>query len=101
MIVTATGFIPLSQLSVVSTIVKWESSQWKEYCADYWLKELQESMDRYTGHRDITEVLLKTALNTIQSINQSQVLGTVFFPSYWLLFPHHDQREVPKLAVTI
>ena len=41
---------------------------WKEYCAEYWLKELQESMDRCTGHSDITEVLLKMALNTIQSI---------------------------------
>ena len=45
---------------------------WKEYCVEYWLKELQESMDRCTGHCDITEMLLKTALNTIQSISQSQ-----------------------------
>ena len=29
------------------------------------LKELQESMDRSTGRRDTTEILLKTALNTI------------------------------------
>ena len=28
MIVTATGFIPLSQLSIVLTVVMWESSQW-------------------------------------------------------------------------
>ena len=34
---------------------------WKEYCAEYWLKELQES----TGRRDKTEILLKTALNAI------------------------------------
>ena len=27
---------------------------WKEYCADYWLKELQKSMDRSTGRNDIT-----------------------------------------------
>ena len=39
---------------------------WKEYCAEYWLKELQESMDRCYGSNDITEILLKTALNTIQ-----------------------------------
>ena len=53
---------------------------WKEYCAEYWLKELQESMDRCTGRRNITEVQLKTAsqLNTIQSINLSQWL-------YWLI----------------
>ena len=28
MIVIATGFIPLLQLSIVSTTVMWESSQW-------------------------------------------------------------------------
>ena len=44
---------------------------WKEYCAEYWLKGPQESMDRCTGRRDITELQLKTALNTInQSINR-------------------------------
>ena len=37
---------------------------------EYWLKELQESMDRCTGPCDIIEILLKMALNTIQSINQ-------------------------------
>ena len=41
---------------------------WKEYCAENWLKELQESMDRCSGHCDITGILLKMALNTIQSI---------------------------------
>ena len=30
------------------------------------LKELQESMDNCAGRRDITEILLKTALITIQ-----------------------------------
>ena len=33
------------------------------------LKEFQESMDRCTGRRDVTEILLKTALNTLQSID--------------------------------
>ena len=41
---------------------------WKEYCAEYWLKELQESMDRSISGCNITEILLKTALETIQSI---------------------------------
>ena len=31
----------------------------EEYCADYWLKQLQESMARCTGRRNITEILLK------------------------------------------
>ena len=32
---------------------------WKEYCAEYWLKELQKSMDMCTGCHDIhvTEIL--------------------------------------------
>ena len=42
---------------------------WEEYCAEYWLKVFQESMDRCTVHCDINEILLKTAFNTIQSIN--------------------------------
>ena len=29
---------------------------WKEYCAGYWLKELQKSVDSFTGRRDITEI---------------------------------------------
>ena len=41
---------------------------WKEYCAEYWLKELKESMDRHTGHCGIAKILLKMVLNTIQSI---------------------------------
>ena len=32
---------------------------WKEYCEEYWLKELQESMDMGIGRRDITEIMLK------------------------------------------
>ena len=44
---------------------------WKGYFAEYWLKELQESMHMCTGRRDITEILLKTALNSLKSINQS------------------------------
>ena len=41
---------------------------WKEYRAEYRLKEAQESMDRCTGHHDIIEILLKKVLNAIQSI---------------------------------
>ena len=37
------------------------------------VKELLESMDRCSGLRDITEILLKTALNTIQLINQTSI----------------------------
>ena len=48
-----------------------EPVAWKEYCVEYllkeMLKELQESMDSCTGRHIITEILLKTVLNTIQS----------------------------------
>ena len=36
---------------------------WKEYCAKYSLKKLQESMDECTGCQDMTEITLKTAYN--------------------------------------
>ena len=41
----------------------------EEYFAKHWLKELKESMDRCIGCCGITEILLETALNTIQPIN--------------------------------
>ena len=41
----------------------------EEYCAEYWLKVLQESMDRCTGRPHMIEILDKTALNTMQSVN--------------------------------
>ena len=48
----------------------------KEYCAAYRLKELQESMGKCAVHCDITEILLKMALNTIQSINSFLALSS-------------------------
>ena len=42
---------------------------WKEYCAEYWLKELQNSMDRCTGLHYITERLSKLEFNNKQSPN--------------------------------
>ena len=62
MIVIATGFITLSPLAVLSTKVMWESCKWlgkKIVRSTYRLNELQESLDRCTGRRDITEILLK------------------------------------------
>ena len=52
MIVIATGFIPLSPLSVVSSMVMKAASGLEKYCVENWLKELQETMDRCTGHKD-------------------------------------------------
>ena len=61
---------------------------WKENCAEHCLKELQESMDRCTGHHNITEVLLKMALNTIQSINLNPLTNIPTFKHLNSL-PHH------------
>ena len=46
-----------------------QSLAWKERCAEYWLKEFLESIDRCTGCCDIAEITLKVVLNIIQSIN--------------------------------
>ena len=71
----ATGFISLSlSLTAVCCFdngyVGKQTVAWKEYCAQYWLKELKESMGRCTASRDVTEIPLKSGLNTVQSINQ-------------------------------
>ena len=42
------------------------------------LKEMQESMDKCTGHHNITELLLKTVITTIQPYNHSILL--FFYP---------------------
>ena len=68
---------------------------WKEYCEEYRFKDLQESMDRCTDVRDITERLLKTALNTVQSINRistpnSNLHNNLSKPLD--AFPHKQQR---------
>ena len=72
MIVIATGFIPLSPLSLVS---KWlcgkAASGLERILCRVEVKRTQESMDRCNGNYDITEILLKTALNTIQSTNNA------------------------------
>ena len=43
---------------------------WNKYCAEYLLKELQESMDRFSGCRGMIQIRFKMALNT-HTINQS------------------------------
>ena len=48
----------------------------EEYCVQYWLKELKESMDRCTGHCNTPETVLKTAVHTIESA--AQMIGLVF-----------------------
>ena len=69
MTVIATGFIPLSPLSVVSTMVMWESSKWLgknivQYCPgkDGWC----------TGYRDVTEI--PTVENGIKHHTTNQLL---------------------------
>ena len=82
MIVIATRFIPLSSLPVVSIMVMWETPPvaWKEYCSVYWLKELQESMDRCTGRHDITEITVDNGvkhhtINNFGSIKSPTLKG--------------------------
>ena len=57
MMVIATGFIPLSPPSIISTMFMLgkQPVAWKEYCWECWVKELQESIDRSTGCHDITQ----------------------------------------------
>ena len=67
-------FLPLFNMFVHFSLTTAHSSNnvyvgkqpvaWKEYFAEYFSKELMESMDRDTGHRDITEIMLKKMCST-------------------------------------
>ena len=75
MIVIATGFIPPLPLLLFRQQLSGKVfSGLDRILCGVLVKEFQESVDRCNGSRDITEILLKTALNTIQSINQSSSL---------------------------
>ena len=50
----------------------------KEYCANYWLKKLKESMDRCTVSHNITEILLKNGIKHHTINKSSPTLGTLF-----------------------
>ena len=92
MTVLATGFILLSPLYIVLMMVshagKAAGGLEGILCGEL-VKELQESMDMCTDRRDIGEIPLKTALNTIQLlvINQSWdcPLISVYMYSYILV----------------
>ena len=76
MTVFATGNIPLSSLSFVSTLVMWEGSKWLgKNIVKYWFKELVH------WPLEMTEILMKIVLNTIQaySDNHSQSFLVFFF----------------------
>ena len=47
---------------------------WEDCCVEYWCEETRKHMSRWTGRRDMTEKMLKTALNPNQSINESHLL---------------------------
>ena len=55
---------------------------WEECCVEYWCEKSRKCMSRWTGRRDITVTLFKTALNPIQSINQS--INCLNFQYYYI-----------------
>ena len=63
MIVITTGFMSLSPLSIILTMVIWESSHCtgKKISWKAWIGAM--------GHCNITEMLLKIALNSVQLIS--------------------------------
>ena len=96
MVVIQTGFILGAQLSIVSTMVMGKQPvAWKEYCAEYQLKERQESMYRYTGHHDITEIVLKKGIK-LYTISRS--IDTFWCPLK--TSPLQTLCEKEKLVVT-
>ena len=73
MIIITTGFIPLSLFLFFFFFLKdglWESSQWleKNIVWNTGERASRKSMEGCSGHRDISEIKLKTALNPIKSV---------------------------------
>ena len=51
-LVLATGIIPLNAVRCFDNgYVGKQPEAWKEYCTEYWLKEIRENMDTCTGRR--------------------------------------------------
>ena len=71
-----------------------QSDAWKEYCMEYLFKEFQESMDMCTGCRDITEILLKMALNTIQSKFSFDAFCVI--PLFMTIYPFFTPDNMAK-----
>ena len=67
--VTVTCVIHLSPMGCLTVYVEKEPVAWKGCCVVYWCGKSKKRMSRWTGRRDMTEKLLKTALNPNQSIN--------------------------------
>ena len=58
---------------------------WKVCCVVYWCGKTRKRMRRWTGRRDMTEQLLKTALNPNESINQSSICW-VSYQYFWSIY---------------
>ena len=110
MIGTVIGFIALLQLS----FIRMHPVAWKEYFVEYWLKEIQESMDKYIGCHAITEIMLKTVLNTTQRLKQSLIISAQqrdssvhvwslsqdrLFRGYWSITPMYVIRSCDQNSV--
>ena len=68
MIVNATGFILVSQLSNDNDYVGKQPVVWKEYYVEHLFKDLQEGISRCTDHRNITEILVTSNFSFSHSV---------------------------------
>ena len=78
----------------------------EDCCVEYWFEKTRKCMSMWTGRHDITEILLKAALNPIQSIkiiltkiwktsiNDSEIIGyswkhcsKLSNSTLWVIFP--------------
>ena len=62
-----TCFIRLSPMGCLTVNVEKQPVAWKVCCVVYWCGKTRKRMSRWTDRRDMTEKLLKTALNPNQS----------------------------------
>ena len=72
-----------SSTNGLSVYVEKQPVAWKKCCMEYWCEKAKKHMSRWTGGLEMTEKLLKTALNWNQSINP--FFFSAFFSSAYTL----------------
>ena len=84
-----------------------QAMAWKEYCADYWSKELQQSMNRCTDRRDIIEIRLKKGVKhhtfkvSVICVRFSCILLILPVLGLWGVLPKDTPQSIPQIQVRL
>ena len=92
--VNATCLVHLPPMGLV--YVEKQPVAWEDCCVEYWCENTRKCMSRWTCRRDITEKMLKTALNPNKSINQTWTIGRLILKQNC---NHYGKRRNCELTI--